>query len=62
MAADIRACVDFAREKYKPTSLGLMGFCYGGGRALEEAAAGEVKLSSRTQCIPDRLELNTKSM
>lgn len=40
MAADIRACVDFARKQYKPTSLGLMGFCYGGGRALEEAAAG----------------------
>lgn len=41
VAADIRACVDYARKKYKPTSLGLMGFCYGGGRALEEAAAGE---------------------
>lgn len=40
VASDIRACVDFARKQYKPTSLGLMGFCYGGGRALEEAAAG----------------------
>lgn len=40
MAADIRACVAYARSEYKPTSLGLMGFCYGGGRALEEAAAG----------------------
>lgn len=40
VASDIRACVDFVRKQYKPTSLGLMGFCYGGGRALEEAAAG----------------------
>lgn len=48
VAADIRACVEFARKKYKPTSLGLMGFCYGGGRALEEAAAGEVMLFLRT--------------
>lgn len=55
MAADIRACVDFARKKYKPTSLGLMGFCYGGGRALEEAAAGEInKCCSVAQDIPDR--------
>lgn len=45
MAADIRACVDFARSEYKPTSLALMGFCYGGGRALEEAAAGNALLS-----------------
>lgn len=40
MAADIRACVAYARSEYKPTSLGLMGFCFGGGKALEEAAAG----------------------
>lgn len=45
MAADIRACVNFARNQYKPTSLGLVGFCYGGGRALEEAAAGIPVLS-----------------
>lgn len=42
MANDIRACVDFARKEFKATSLGLVGFCYGGGRALEEAAAGDV--------------------
>lgn len=46
MAADIRACVAHVRAEYKPTSLGLMGFCYGGGRALEEAAAGNTMSSS----------------
>lgn len=44
VAADIRACVDFARKEFKPTTLGLVGFCFGGGRALEEAAAGNVSI------------------
>lgn len=40
VSSDIRACVAHARMEFKPTSLALMGFCYGGGRALEEAVAG----------------------
>lgn len=47
VAADIRACVTYAKAEYKPTSLGLVGFCYGGGRALEEAAAGETGYNTR---------------
>lgn len=55
VAADIRACIAYARSEYKPTSLGLMGFCYGGGKALEEAAAGKAvytprELSVRASC------------
>ena len=47
MAADVRACVAYARSEYRPTSLGLMGFCYGGGKALEEAAAGNALYTPR---------------
>lgn len=42
VASDIRASVAYARAEFKPNSLALMGFCYGGGKALEEAAAGDV--------------------
>lgn len=41
VASDIRACAAYARSEYKPTSMAIMGFCFGGGRALEAAAAGE---------------------
>ncbi|CAM9933179.1 unnamed protein product [Scytosiphon promiscuus] len=54
VAADIRACVEFARKEFKPTSLGLVGFCYGGGRALEEAAAGVVKPDNVVVFYPTR--------
>lgn len=50
VAADIRACVEFARKEFKPTSLGLVGFCYGGGRALEEAAAGNISIRLMMLC------------
>lgn len=51
VAADIRACVAYARSEYKPTSLGLMGFCYGGGKALEEAAAGNAVYAPREPSV-----------
>lgn len=41
VASDIRASVEYARSEYKPSSMAIMGFCFGGGRALEAAAAGE---------------------
>lgn len=47
VTADIRACVTYAKAEYKPTSLGLVGFCYGGGRVLEEAAAGKTGYNAR---------------
>eukprot|EP00903_Cladosiphon_okamuranus_P009515 g9065.t1 len=58
VAADIRACVDFARKKYKPTSLGLVGFCFGGGRALEEAAAGAVEPDNVVVFYPTRYDVD----
>ena len=51
VAADIRACVAYARSEYKPTSVGLMGFCYGGGKALEEAAAGNAFDVPHEMCV-----------
>ncbi|CAM9156694.1 unnamed protein product [Hapterophycus canaliculatus] len=57
VAADIRACVDFARKEFKPTSLGLVGFCFGGGRALEEAAAGVVKPDNVVVFYPTRYDV-----
>ncbi|CAM9445717.1 unnamed protein product [Ectocarpus sp. 6 AP-2014] len=58
VANDIRACVDFARKEYKATSLGLVGFCYGGGRALEEAAAGVVKPDNVVVFYPTRYDVS----
>ncbi|CAB1111732.1 unnamed protein product [Ectocarpus sp. CCAP 1310/34] len=58
VANDIRACVDFARKEFKATSLGLVGFCYGGGRALEEAAAGVVKPDNVVVFYPTRYDVS----
>eukprot|EP00968_Pinguiococcus_pyrenoidosus_P002621 scaffold146_cov265-Pinguiococcus_pyrenoidosus.AAC.18 len=46
VAADIEDTVRAAVEAYKADSVGLVGFCYGGGRVLEAlAAAGQTSVA-----------------
>ncbi|CAM9277659.1 unnamed protein product [Discosporangium mesarthrocarpum] len=59
VSGDIRACASFARSTFRPKCLGLMGICYGGGRALEEAAAGVVKPDNLVLFYPTRYNLSS---
>ncbi|CAM9152380.1 unnamed protein product [Choristocarpus tenellus] len=58
ISSDIRACVNFARTEFSPSSLGLVGFCFGGGKALEEAAKGLVKPDAVAVFYPTRYNLS----
>eukprot|EP00611_Tribonema_gayanum_P028181 TRINITY_DN7164_c0_g1_i1.p1 TRINITY_DN7164_c0_g1~~TRINITY_DN7164_c0_g1_i1.p1 ORF type:complete len:531 (-),score=76.51 TRINITY_DN7164_c0_g1_i1:19-1611(-) len=39
VASDIEAAMAYVREEFRPASVGVVGMCYGGGKALELAAS-----------------------
>mmetsp|Transcript_22273 Transcript_22273/g.28835 ORF Transcript_22273/g.28835 Transcript_22273/m.28835 type:complete len:462 (-) Transcript_22273:234-1619(-) len=59
--ADIRASAAYLMKQFNGTSIALAGFCYGGGRAIEEAAAGYINPDALAVFYPARYDPNDTS-
>jgi carboxymethylenebutenolidase len=51
VAADVRAAASVLRGELGVTSLGMLGFCFGGGRLMDELAAREAGVNPATAVV-----------